>query len=575
MDTPKTVRFPATRDLYGPQNRQVVVHIDESALGEVAGAGIDTSSSFLEFQVSVTTSQGFSAAALGFKESGAPMLIRDLRVKSRQSSTIIDEVANYNLLWDLLFRTCYNDAQRETLGRMLGAQPENSPRTVFTPLPLTSFNTNDPATFTARIPLTCLGGVFRSTAVPLSMTRGLTLELSLEDRLAACFSASTAFPGLGTPDRFLGSAVNKTTGATEYLPVGGGATTATIKSAFEGVARARVVTYTATGGPRLYDIPYDNTTDSTPPQIKFGIADVGAQDNLTGAIIEPRLNEFMVTLGAQDDSAAAGKVFASLLNFTLETNPIRNGAIVVVVMDTISAAGVAAREQYANEVVSSVVNAGGKIQYTLKNNLEAKNYNGGGYILDTGTTTSSDPGNFASYSVSNVGIVVTPVAVPKLAPEMSWVSTTSWVRPISAGNSTLTWPTLPYSKAMAAIARVWTTDATAAYGTGNGISDFEYVLNGESTVHGGPISFAQHSPQWRVELMAALESSDWKMVRSSSINDALAVSLMPRGTMSVDTTMSVLQLRVSGAAAAANAALFVFHLRTLSSSGGMPLVTLD
>jgi hypothetical protein len=75
--------------------------------------------------------------------------------------------------------------------------------------------------------------------------------------------------------------------------------------------------------------------------------------------------------------------------------------------------------------------------------------------------------------------------------------------------------------------------------------------------------------------MAALESSDWKMVRSTSINDALAVSLMPRGTMSVDTTMSVLQLRVSGAAAAANAALFVFHLRTLSSSGGMPLVTLD
>jgi len=128
---------------------------------------------------------------------------------------------------------------------------------------------------------------------------------------------------------------------------------------------------------------------------------------------------------------------------------------------------------------------------------------------------------------------------------------------------------------MAAIARVWTTDATAAYGTGNGITDYEYVLNGESTVHGGPISFAQHSPQWRVELMAALESSDWKMLRSSSLNDAMAVSLMPRGTMSVDTTMSVLQLRVSGAAAAGNVALFVFHLRTLSSSGGMPLVTLD
>ena len=573
MDTPKTVRFPATRDLYGPSNRQVVIHIDESALGEVEGAGIDTSSSFLEFQVNVTTSEAFSAAALGFKESGAPMLIRDLRVKSRQSSTILDEVANYNLMWDLLYRTGYNDAQRETLGRMIGAQPENQPRTVFTPLPLTAFNTNNPAPFTARVPLSCLGGVFRANILPLSMTRGLTVELSLEDRVAACLSASMGFPGIGTPERFLGAADDKTAGATATLPVAGGATRSDIAAAFAGVARARVVTYTATGGPRIYDVPYVSTTDTTPPIVTFG-SDIGGTDALTGAIIDPRLNESMVTLAAQDDSALATKKVTSFLDFTLATNPIRNGALVELVMDTISGAGVAVREQYFNEVVSSVVTAGGKIEYTLKDDLEAKNYNGGGYIIDIGATMNSDPGN-SSYTISNVGIVVTPVAVPKIAPEISYVSVTSWVRPISAGNSTLTWPTLPYSKAMAAIARVWTTDATAAYGTGNGITDYEYVLNGESTVHGGPISFAQHSPQWRVELMAALESSDWKMLRSSSLNDAMAVSLMPRGTMSVDTTMSVLQLRVSGAAAAGNVALFVFHLRTLSSSGGTPMVTLD
>jgi hypothetical protein len=129
---------------------------------------------------------------------------------------------------------------------------------------------------------------------------------------------------------------------------------------------------------------------------------------------------------------------------------------------------------------------------------------------------------------------------------------------------------------MAAIARCWTADSNAAYGTGNGIKDFEYVVNGESSVHGGPISFAQHSPQWRTELLAALEASDSKMRRSTEINDALAVALTPKGVMALNSTMSVLQLRISNAATAGNLALFLYHMRTLDvSGGGSPVVTLD
>ena len=156
------------------------------------------------------------------------------------------------------------------------------------------------------------------------------------------------------------------------------------------------------------------------------------------------------------------------------------------------------------------------------------------------------------------------------------MSVTSWVRPISAGTSTLTWGTLPYGRALAAISRCWTADSNAAYGSGNGISDFEYVVNGESTVHGGPISFAQHSPVWRTELLSALEASDSKMRRLTEINDALAVALTPKGVMALNSTMSVLQLRISNATAAGNVALFLFHMRTLDASGGgTPVVTLD
>jgi hypothetical protein len=49
----------------------------------------------------------------------------------------------------------------------------------------------------------------------------------------------------------------------------------------------------------------------------------------------------MAVLAAQDDSALATKKVTSFLDLTLATNPIRNGSLVEVMMDTISGAGVA------------------------------------------------------------------------------------------------------------------------------------------------------------------------------------------------------------------------------------------
>jgi hypothetical protein len=578
--TPKGVRFQATRDSYGPTNRQVVIHLDESAVG-VEGAGIDTSSSYLEFTCSVSTTEAFSPGALAFKESGAPLLIRDLRVKSRQNAaTIIDEVANYNLIWDLLFRSTYTDAQRETLGRCIGAAPEGQPRTVFTPLPLSAANAHSSTTFTARIPLACLGGIFHSSIVPLSLTKGLTLEINLEDRVAACLSASTAYPDrFSSVTRFTGGAADKTAGATATLPVGAGATQATVQAAFTnvGVTNARVVTYTATGGPRLYDVGFTSVSGASPPVITFG-ADVGATDDLSGAIIEPRFAVGMVVLDALDNSGAASATVTSLSDITIGNNTIDVGDNVNVVLDVVNNTGGVTRTSFPRKV-TGVAPSGNKIAYTLDPALPGgaatNNYNGGGYILTGDAPPSGSPGN-SSYSLTNVGVVVTPVAITKMPKEMSWVSATSWVRPVSAGTSTLTWPTLPYGRAMAAIARCWTEDSNAAYGTGNGITDYEYMVNGESTVHGGPISFAQHSPQWRTELLAALEASDSKMRRSTEINDALSVALTPRGVMALNSTMSVIQLRISNATTAGNLALFLYHMRTLDASGGgSPVVTLD
>jgi len=580
MNTPKTVRFQATRDSYGPTNRQVTIHLDESAIG-VDGAGVDTSSSYIEFTCSVSTTEAFSPGALAFKESGAPLLIRDLRVKSRQNAaTIIDEVSNYNLIWDLLFRSTYTDAQRETLGRCIGAAPEGQPRTVFTPLPLSAANAHTSTTFTARIPLSCLGGIFHSSIVPLSLTKGLTLEINLEDRVAACLSASTAYPDrFSSVTRFTGGAVDKTGGATATLPVAGSATQATIQAVFTnaGVTNARVVTYTATGGPRLYDVAFTSVSGATPPVITFG-ADVGGTDVITGAIIEPRFASGMVTVAAIDNSGAPSATVTSLNDITLANNTIEVGDNVNVVVDVVNNTGGVTRTSFARKV-TGVAPSGNKLAYTLDPALPGgaatDNYNGGGYIISGDAPGSSAPGN-SSYSLTNVGVVVTPVAIPKMPKEMSWVSATSWVRPLMAGTSTLTWPTLPYGRAMAAIARCWTADSNAAYGTGNGITDFEYVVNGESSVHGGPISFAQHSPQWRTELLGALESGDSKMRRSTEINDALAVALTPKGVIALNSTMSVLQLRISNATAAGNVALFLFHMRTLDASGGgTPVVTLD
>jgi len=580
MDTPKTVRFQATRDSYGPTNRQVTVHLDESAIG-VEGAGVDTSSSYLEFTCAVSTNEAFSPGALSFKESGAPLLIRDLRVKSRQNAaTILDEVSNFNLVWDLLYRSTYSDAQRETLGRTIGAAPVGQPRTVFTTLPLSAANAHTSSTFTARIPLACLGGIFHSSVVPLSLTKGLTLEINLEDRIAACLAASTGYPDLfSSVTRFTGGAVDKTGGATATLPVADGATQATIQAVFDnvGVTNARVVTFTATGGPRLYDVAYTSVSGATPPVITFG-ADVGATDDLAGAIIETRFAVGMVTLAALDNSGAPSATVTSLNDLTVGNNTIEVGDNVNIVMDVVNNTGGVTRSTFSRKV-TAVAPAGNKMAYTLDPALPggaaANNYNCGGYILTGDAPGSSDPGN-SSYSLTNVGVVVTPVAITKMPKEMSWVSVTSWVRPIATGTNTLTWPTLPYGRAMAGIARCWTEDSNAAYGTSNGITDFEYVVNGESTVHGGPVSFAQHSPQWRTELLSALEAADSKMRRSTEINDALAVALTPKGVMALNSTMSVIQLRISNATAAGDVALFLFHMRTLDASGGgTPVVTLD
>jgi hypothetical protein len=267
-----------------------------------------------------------------------------------------------------------------------------------------------------------------------------------------------------------------------------------------------------------------------------------------------------------------------LSDITIGNNTIEVGDNVNVVLDVINNTGGVTRTSFPRKV-TGVAPSGNKIAYTLDPALPGgaatNNYNGGGYIITGDAPGSSEPGN-SSYSLTNVAVVVTPVAITKMPKEMSWVSATSWVRPLMAGTSTLTWPTLPYGRALASIARCWTEDSNAAYGTGNGITAYEFVVNGESTVHGGPISFAQHSPVWRTELLAALEASDSKMRRSTEINDALAVALTPRGVMALNSTMSVIQLRISNATTAGNVALFLYHMRTLDASGGgSPVVTLD
>jgi hypothetical protein len=338
-----------------------------------------------------------------------------------------------------------------------------------------------------------------------------------------------------------------------------------------------VVTVTAAGNPRLFDVVFTSVSGATPPVITFG-SDVGDTDNITSAIIEPRFTSGMVTLDALDNTGAASAIVTSLNDIAIADNTIAVGTNVNVVMDVVNNTGGITRTPFSR-VVTAVAASGNKLAYTLAPALPggaaANNFNGGGYLHAGDAPGSSDPGD-STYTLTNVGVVVTPVAIQHTAKEMSWVSTTSWVRPIGAGTSTLTWPSLPYGRALAAISRCFTNDSNSVYGTDNGISDFEYVVNGESTVHGGPISFARHSPQWRTELLAALEASDAKMRRSTELNDALAVALTPKGVMALNSTMSVIQLRITGAAAAGNVALFLYHMRTLDASGGgAPVVTLD
>jgi hypothetical protein len=503
-------------------------------------------------------------------------------VKSRQNGAVIlDELDNYNLMWDLLFRSTYTTAQMETLGRMMGAAPANQPRTVFTNLPLSAANARTATSFTSRVPLACLGGIFTTPVVPTGLTKGLTLELTLEDRISACLLASTAYPDSYLDvTRFTGGAVDKSAGASATLPVAGGATQATILAGFTnaGVANARVVTVTATGNPRLYDVGFTSVSGATPPVITFGLADIGDTDDITSAIIEPRFTSGMITVAALDNTGAASAVVTSLNDIDIAANTVPVGTKVNVIMDVVNNTGVITRTPFSR-VVTAVAAAGSKLAYTLSPALPggaaSNNYNCGGYIQAGDAPGSSDPGN-STYTLTNVGVVVTPVAIKHTAKELSWVSTTSWVRPVAPGTSTLTWPSLPYGRALSAISRCFTNDSNAVYGTNNGISDFEYVINGESTVHGGPISFAQHSSQWRTELLAALEASDSKARRFSELNDALAVALTPRGVMALNSTMSVIQLRITGATAAGNIALFLSHMRTLDASGGgTPVVTLD
>jgi hypothetical protein len=80
--------------------------------------------------------------------------------------------------------------------------------------------------------------------------------------------------------------------------------------------------------------------------ITFG-ADVGATDDLTGAIVEPRFAAGMVTLAALDNSGAASATVTSLNDITLANNTIEVGDNVNVVMDVVNNTGGVTRTSFA------------------------------------------------------------------------------------------------------------------------------------------------------------------------------------------------------------------------------------
>jgi hypothetical protein len=590
---PKQTRFLADATVYSPTGRrQITIHVDPSGLdAQGQHPALATGRSYLEFTVTPTTAEIWSANQLRFNEGGACSIIRNMRVLSRQSGVVLDECANWNLLWDALWRSGYDDAERDTLGRMIGAQTSSESRGVFAAQPVTVANFKDVASFTARIPLPLLQGIFKSPSIPLELTKGLTLQIELEDRISAAFTriAITPPPAPFTPlaiTSLLAGANDKSGGATATVLLAAAGPDAVLTARTFGSTppstTARVVLWTANAAAISYSqLAYTSINTATPATITFG-ANAGTNADYIGGFIEfvpPPAAVAQYSLAAANLSAATSTTVTTLEDLDPADSLIKVGDYVAIKLNSASLATpvVVTPVVFSRKVKTITANAN-KTVYELEVAIGAApgnlNFNAGGYIeLVLSPTGGAAAGN-SMYTVTAPSIVAASAPVPSLPKQLSWISWTGWGQQMAAGSSvSLQWPTLPYGRALSALARLYNADPTAVIGLANAVSDYTFLLNGEAAVEGGAVQLP--SILNKTEFIDALEAAGIAMKRSTTVNDTLAVALQAPSAAPVDTMSSVISLRVSNVAAAATCMLFIAHLRTLmpSAGSGMPEVS--
>ena len=608
MPPSSRVRIPATVTALAPvlpgpvpgSANKLMFDVDPGALSTGC---FSPALSYLEMTIAPNNGAGGTPfQALRLKGPGALSLFSTLRIASSRNNQVFEEMSGGDAAawFDFLYRHAYTDAQRETLCRMDAGStdydmrgPAVDPFNPFVQI----------ATYTVRIPLPTLSGLFRADVLNLSEIGGLSISSELTTDMRTAFEAVTTAnvnaiintPPVAVP-------------ATDYTAVPRTNIPSTAPLSANYVAsfadasapvRARVAFANAAGGGFTIVESTVTATTVTPATAFTVAANLPAVDQNNGDVGIMPLGGVVCAAYVNAGAPPPNAVVTTLNNFTAAQLLARGITVGTQVYARLSllAAGAAPvywpaavaplTTNYQACTVTAIAPNGTTptlLDITLDRSLgaAATTYTGGVelhlFAESTSFTHASVAGD-CSYQVSDPAIILAEAPAVAVAP-FQYVACSAVQTPIAAGapSPSALYPGLSFSAAFAAITKFWTGPNDRVVGTANanGTTSYNYRVYGENRVQGGDVAVTRYSPIARRETRRAIEAIPSYESRRApgGTPRQIAVALCAKGGQPCNLSETQLEIYTNATGAAAGyMTTFLPHLRTCAVTPGGLVVT--